>query len=180
MRRQATTRNTIRPRNGSEPILQLSASGRGGDHDHNVMSSVGRDRHRRKGPCIPRARDSCRSREGSAETVCPDDRERGIARDLRLSLPRDRRVHDLSSSLPRQSLLVARVCLLADVAALLCVEPVTQLRAVVWAVLAVFDAARFAPSSSRARVLLRCQELLHRAGDAGGDRLLAGRVDRGR
>jgi signal transduction histidine kinase len=56
---------------------------------------------------------------------------------------------DLSSALARQSLLVAAVCLLADVAAFLTVEPVSQFRAVDWAVLAavvLVDAALALPA----------------------------------
>ena len=55
---------------------------------------------------------------------------------------------DLSSALARQGLLVAVVCLLADVAALLSSEPLSQLRAQDWAVLgavAVVDAALALP-----------------------------------
>jgi signal transduction histidine kinase len=58
-------------------------------------------------------------------------------------------VRDLSSSLARQSLLVAGVCLLADVAAVLSAGPITQLRPVDWAVLAalaVADAALALPA----------------------------------
>jgi signal transduction histidine kinase len=49
-------------------------------------------------------------------------------------------VRDLSSSLSRQSLLVAAVCLLADVAAVLSAGPISQLRAVDWALLAAVAA----------------------------------------
>jgi signal transduction histidine kinase len=58
-------------------------------------------------------------------------------------------VGDLSSALARQSLLVAAVCLLADVAAFLTAGPVSQLRALDWAVLAavtVVDAALALPA----------------------------------
>ena len=58
-------------------------------------------------------------------------------------------VGDLSSALARQSLLVAAVCLLADVAAFFTAGPVSQLRALDWAVLAavaVVDAALALPA----------------------------------
>lgn len=60
-----------------------------------------------------------------------------------------RGVRDLSSALQRQSLLVAGVCLLADVAAFLSAGPVSQLRAQDWAVLlavAAVDAALALPA----------------------------------
>jgi signal transduction histidine kinase len=56
---------------------------------------------------------------------------------------------DLSGSLARQSMLVAAVCLLADVAAFVTAEPVALLRPVDWAVLAVVvlaDAALALPA----------------------------------
>jgi signal transduction histidine kinase len=56
---------------------------------------------------------------------------------------------DLSSALARQSLLVAGVCLLADVAAFLIAGPVSQFQALDWAVLgavAVVDAALALPA----------------------------------
>jgi hypothetical protein len=58
-------------------------------------------------------------------------------------------VRDLSSSLARQSLLVAAVCLLADVGGLLLRGPVTALRPQDWAVLGaivVVDAALALPA----------------------------------
>jgi signal transduction histidine kinase len=58
-------------------------------------------------------------------------------------------VRDLSSSLARQSLLVAGVCLLADVTAVLVAGPVSQLRPVDWAVfvmLVMADAALALPA----------------------------------
>jgi signal transduction histidine kinase len=58
-------------------------------------------------------------------------------------------VADLSSALAHQSLLVAAVCLLADVAAFLTAGPVSQFRAVDWAVLAavaLVDAALALPA----------------------------------
>jgi signal transduction histidine kinase len=61
------------------------------------------------------------------------------------------RVGDLSSTLARQSLLVAAVCLLADVATFLTAGPVSQFRALDWAVLAavaVVDAALALPARS--------------------------------
>ncbi|MCW2637812.1 MAG: hypothetical protein JWP76_118 [Dactylosporangium sp.] len=58
-------------------------------------------------------------------------------------------VGDLSTALARQSLLVAAVCLLADVAAFLTAGPVSQFRPLDWAVLAavaVVDAALALPA----------------------------------
>jgi signal transduction histidine kinase len=58
-------------------------------------------------------------------------------------------VLDLSSSLSRQSLLVAAVCLFADLASMLSAGPISQLRAVDWGVLAAVvavDAALSLPT----------------------------------